>query len=104
MRMAGSSCSPTSSPRPSRWMPLKSAARTQTSLCRWLKREPENNRRPLFVGTHRLHRPAMGLDDVLDDRETETGPALAARARFVGTIKTLEDMRQIGRWNADAGV
>src|SRR5207248_7770186 len=47
------------------------------------------------------HLAAMHLGDVLHDREPETGPAALATARFINTVKTLEDTIEVVVRNAD---
>jgi hypothetical protein len=44
--------------------------------------------------------PAVGLDDVLDDGETQAGSARLARASLVDTIEALKDALQVFRGNA----
>ena len=51
-----------------------------------------------------LHLPAVQLDDVPDDREAETQPAVRPRDRAVALPETIEDERQELRCNALAGV
>src|SRR4029453_17455470 len=46
--------------------------------------------------------PACGLDDVLDDRQAETGPAGGACA--VGAEEALEEARHVLVWNTGAVV
>ena len=49
-------------------------------------------RAPLALG---VDPAAVRLDQVLDDREAEPGPALFARARGVGPVESLEDAGQV---------
>jgi hypothetical protein len=44
----------------------------------------------------------MGLDQMLDDRESETGPALGARPRLVSAIKPFENTREVLEWYTGA--
>src|SRR5258708_9499939 len=56
--------------------------------------------------TFHLDLTAMRFDDVFDYRQAKPGPAAAVvgGTRFVGPVKTLEDMRQICCGNADSRV
>ena len=47
---------------------------------------------------------AVGLDDVLDDRQAEAGAAELARARLVDAVEALGQARQVLGRHADAGV
>src|SRR5439155_14183210 len=53
-------------------------------------RELEAERGAAAGPTHDSDRPAVELDDVLDDREAETGAGALARARRVHAIEALE--------------
>src|SRR5579875_575872 len=47
---------------------------------------------------------AHGLDQVLDDRQTQAGAAQFARTRLVHAVEAFKDAWQIGLGNANAGV
>ena len=47
---------------------------------------------------------ADGLHQVLDDRQPKPGPAQLAAPRLVDAVESLEDPRQVGPGDSDAGV
>ena len=49
-----------------------------------------------------LDRAPHRVDEVAHDGETEAGPTAGARARGVGAVEALEDVGQVGGW--DAGI
>src|SRR3712207_4513931 len=49
-------------------------------------------------------RAAMGLDDPAHDRQPETGAARVAAAPGIHPVEAVEDVRQVLRWDANAGI
>src|SRR3989442_15611809 len=62
--------------------------------------DPEGRAGPL--GALHLDRPAHRLGEALRDRETQPRAPLTPIAGAADAVKTLEDPRQIPRWNADS--
>ncbi len=51
--------------------------------------------RALARAARRRHRSAMSLDDRLDDRQTEAAAGRLPRARRIGLVEAIEDVRQM---------
>src|SRR5262245_12385746 len=64
--------------------------------------QPREGRARALAGRRGPAPPAVRLDQVLDDREPEAGPA--GRARAIGLVEALEETRRLARRDADAGV
>src|SRR5207248_8781716 len=68
--------------------------RRRRARCSWpSRREPAGDLETAPWAAARLDRAARGGPDVLDDRETEPGPA--RRTGAVGAVEALEEARQV---------
>src|SRR5829696_5653436 len=67
-------------------------------------RDEHADRGPLADRAPRLDSPAVRVDEVADDRQTQPRAALRARASRVHTVEALEDAGQVLGSNPDPGV
>src|SRR5260370_34987736 len=72
----------------------------------WRERQGDRKRRASSNPALDRNRPAMGMDDPLDDAEPKPAAAAAAGApaRPVGPVEALKDVRQVFRPDTGPGV
>ena len=80
-------------------------ARKVTVVLGSRNRETNGKRRsPSWTAARHVDRAAVGADDLLNDRQAQTGSSTSPGARLIGSEESLKDVRQVFRGDPFAGV